>query len=558
MPGTTVRGLFVRKDNKVYVIGHKNPDTDSICSAIAYADIKNRTTKGTYVAKRAGQINEETEFVLKYFHVPAPGYLPDVGTQVKDMDLHETPGAANSMSVKRAWKLMQEHNAVTLPITDKEGKVEGLITTGDIAKSYMDAYDNTLLAQARTQYRSIADTVDGQIIVGNEHGYFIKGKVVMGLSQPDTMESFIDEDDLVILGNRAEDQLCAIEANASCLIVCLGAKVGKTIQKLAEERNQVIISTPYDSFTVARLIHQSIPIKYFMKKDNLVIFRSDDFTDKIKDIMTKTRYRAFPVVNTRGKYIGTVSRRNFMSIKKKQLILVDHNERSQAVDNIEEAEILEILDHHRIGSLETFQPIMFRNQPVGCTATIMYEIYAEKYLEIPENIAGLLCAAILSDTLMFRSPTCTPLDENTARKLAQTAGVEIEILAQEMFRAGSNLKGKSAQDICFLDFKKFTVNETVFGVGQVNSMSSDELEGIKKKVKPYLEKACADSGVNMIFFMLTNILTESSELLCGGPEAKEKILNAYDLPEDTDTIMLKGVVSRKKQLVPTLVSVLQQ
>ena len=260
MPGTTVRGLFVRKDNKVYVIGHKNPDTDSICSAIAYADIKNRTTKGTYVAKRAGQINEETEFVLKYFHVPAPGYLPDVGTQVKDMDLHETPGAANSMSVKRAWKLMQEHNAVTLPITDKEGKVEGLITTGDIAKSYMDAYDNTLLAQARTQYRSIADTVDGQIIVGNEHGYFIKGKVVMGLSQPDTMESFIDEDDLVILGNRAEDQLCAIEANASCLIVCLGAKVGKTIQKLAEERNQVIISTPYDSFTVARLIHQSIPI----------------------------------------------------------------------------------------------------------------------------------------------------------------------------------------------------------------------------------------------------------------------------------------------------------
>ena len=378
MPGTTVRGLFVRKDNKVYVIGHKNPDTDSICSAIAYADIKNRTTKGTYVAKRAGQINEETEFVLKYFHVPAPGYLPDVGTQVKDMDLHETPGAANSMSVKRAWKLMQEHNAVTLPITDKEGKVEGLITTGDIAKSYMDAYDNTLLAQARTQYRSIADTVDGQIIVGNEHGYFIKGKVVMGLSQPDTMESFIDEDDLVILGNRAEDQLCAIEANASCLIVCLGAKVGKTIQKLAEERNQVIISTPYDSFTVARLIHQSIPIKYFMKKDNLVIFRSDDFTDKIKDIMTKTRYRAFPVVNTRGKYIGTVSRRNFMSIKKKQLILVDHNERSQAVDNIEEAEILEILDHHRIGSLETFQPIMFRNQPVGCTATIMYEIYAEK------------------------------------------------------------------------------------------------------------------------------------------------------------------------------------
>ena len=512
MPGTTVRGLFVRKDNKVYVIGHKNPDTDSICSAIAYADIKNRTTKGTYVAKRAGQINEETEFVLKYFHVPAPGYLPDVGTQVKDMELHETPGAANSMSVKRAWKLMQEHNAVTLPITDKEGKVEGLITTGDIAKSYMDAYDNTLLAQARTQYRSIADTVDGQIIVGNEHGYFIKGKVVMGLSQPDTMESFIDEDDLVILGNRAEDQLCAIEANASCLIVCLGAKVGKTIQKLAEERNQVIISTPYDSFTVARLIHQSIPIKYFMKKDNLVIFRSDDFTDKIKDIMTKTRYRAFPVVNTRGKYIGTVSRRNFMSIKKKQLILVDHNERSQAVDNIEEAEILEILDHHRI----------------------------------------------LSDTLMFRSPTCTERDKEAAQELAKIAKIEIESFANKMFRAGSNLSSKTPEEIFYQDYKKFIVDDLAFGVGQISFMSEEELQTVKDRLMPYMEKECGKHGIKMVFFMLTNIIKESTELLCYGEGSDGLVYEAFGEKVEDSSCRLEGVVSRKKQLIPKFMNALQQ
>ena len=547
----------MRKDNKVYVIGHKNPDTDSICSAIAYDDIKNRTTKGTYVAKRAGQINEETEFVLKYFHVPAPGYLPDVGTQVKDMDLHETPGAANSMSVKRAWKLMQEHNAVTLPITDKEGKVEGLITTGDIAKSYMDAYDNTLLAQARTQYRSIADTVDGQIIVGNEHGYFIKGKVVMGFSQPDTMESFIDEDDLVILGNRAEDQLCAIEANASCLIVCLGAKVGKTIQKLAEERNQVIISTPYDSFTVARLIHQSIPIKYFMKKDNLVIFRSDDFTDKIKDIMTKTRYRAFPVVNTRGKYIGTVSRRNFMSIKKKQLILVDHNERSQAVDNIEEAEILEILDHHRIGSLETFQPIMFRNQPVGCTATIMYEIYAEKYLEIPENIAGLLCAAILSDTLMFRSPTCTPLDRMAAEELAKIAGLDIKQYATEMFRSSSRLLDRSMDELFHMDFKYFQVQNQKIAISQVTSVSENELSGIRDKMLEYMESCLASSGLSMLFAMLTNIIEEKTELLYVGKGAQQLVRAAFKTDCGEHSVVLPGVVSRKKQMVAPLVGAME-
>ena len=506
MPGTTVRGLFVRKDNKVYVIGHKNPDTDSICSAIAYADIKNRTTKGTYVAKRAGQINEETEFVLKYFHVPAPGYLPDVGTQVKDMELHETPGAANSMSVKRAWKLMQEHNAVTLPITDKEGKVEGLITTGDIAKSYMDAYDNTLLAQARTQYRS----------------------------------------------------MCAIEANASGLIVCLGAKVGKTIQKLAEERNQVIISTPYDSFTVARLIHQSIPIKYFMKKDNLVIFRSDDFTDKIKDIMTKTRYRAFPVVNTRGKYIGTVSSRNFMSIKKKQLILVDHNERSQAVDNIEEAEILEILDHHRIGSLETFQPIMFRNQPVGCTATIMYEIYAEKYLEIPGNIAGLLCAAILSDTLMFRSPTCTERDKEAAQELAKIAKIEIESFANKMFRAGSNLSSKTPEEIFYQDYKKFIVDDLAFGVGQISFMSEEELQTVKDRLMPYMEKECGKHGIKMVFFMLTNIIKESTELLCYGEGSDGRVYEAFGEKVEDSSCRLEGVVSRKKQLIPKFMNALQQ
>ena len=455
---------------------------------------------------------------------------------------------------------MQEHNAVTLPITDKEGKVEGLITTGDIAKSYMDAYDNTLLAQARTQYRSIADTVDGQIIVGNEHGYFIKGKVVMGLSQPDTMESFIDEDDLVILGNRAEDQLCAIEANASCLIVCLGAKVGKTIQKLAEERNQVIISTPYDSFTVARLIHQSIPIKYFMKKDNLVIFRSDDFTDKIKDIMTKTRYRAFPVVNTRGKYIGTVSRRNFMSIKKKQLILVDHNERSQAVDNIEEAEILEILDHHRIGSLETFQPIMFRNQPVGCTATIMYEIYAEKYLEIPENIAGLLCAAILSDTLMFRSPTCTERDKEAAQELAKIAKIEIESFANKMFRAGSNLSSKDTGRnlLSGLQRNLLQKGDICFGVGQISSMDSEELKEIKERLLPFMVSECGRHGVTRVYFMLTDIITQSTELLfLWRREAVKWQKNAFKMEPENDAFYLEGVVSRKKQLIPPLMEAAQ-
>ncbi|MBS6194512.1 MAG: putative manganese-dependent inorganic diphosphatase [Clostridiales bacterium] len=548
----------MKKDNKIYVIGHKNPDTDSICSAIAYADIKNRTCKGSFLPKRAGQINEETEFVLNYFKMSAPGYLPDVGTQVKDMELHETPGAEKSMSVKRAWNLMKEHNAVTLPVTTKDGKLEGLITTGDIAESYMDAYDNTILAQARTQYRSIADTVEGEIIVGNEHGYFVKGKVWIGAANPGVMESYIEEDDLVILGNRAEDMLCAIEENASCLIVCLGATVPRTIQKLAAEKDVVVITTPYDTFTVARLIHQSIPIKYFMKKDNLITFRNDEFTDHVKEVMTKNRYRAFPVVNTRGRYLGTVSRRNLLNIKKKQLILVDHNEKSQAADNIEEAEILEIIDHHRIGSLETFQPVMFRNQPVGCTATIMYQIYSEKYLDIPQNIAGLLCAAILSDTLMFRSPTCTEKDREAAEELAKIAKIDIENFAGQMFHAGSNLSGKTPEEIFYQDYKKFIVGELIFGVGQISFMSEEELQTVKERLMPYMEKECGKHGVKMVFFMLTNIIKESTELLCYGDGSEGLVLDAFDAHVEDSSCRLDGVVSRKKQLIPRFMNALQQ
>lgn len=548
----------MRKDNKIFVIGHKNPDTDSICSAIAYADIKNRTTRGkNYVPKRAGQINEETEFVLNYFKMGAPGYLPDVGTQVKDMELHETPGAEKSMSVKRAWNIMKENNAVTLPITTKDGKLEGLITIGDIAKSYMDAYDNTILAQARTQYHDIADTVEGEIIVGNEHAYFVKGKVWIGAAHPGTMENYIEEDDLVILGNRTEDQLCAIEENASCLIVCLGAKVPKTIQRLAAEKDVVIISTPYDTFTVARLIHQSIPVKYFMKKENLITFRNDDFTDKVKEVMTKNRFRAFPVVNTRGKYIGTVSRRNLLNINKKQLILVDHNEKSQAVDNIEEAEIVEIIDHHRIGSLETFQPVMFRNQPVGCTATIMYQIYSENYLDIPQNIAGLLCAAILSDTLMFRSPTCTEKDREAAEELAQIAKIDIEDFAGKMFRAGSNLANKTPEEIFYQDYKKFIVGDLIFGVGQISFMSEEELQTVKERLMPYMEKECGKHGVKMVFFMLTNIIKESTELLCYGVGADVLVHDAFAAVVEESSCRLDGVVSRKKQLIPRFMNALQ-
>lgn len=547
------------KQGKIYIIGHKNPDTDSICSAIAYADIKNRLNVGKkYAAKRAGQINEETEYVLKRFGVEAPGYLSDVGTQVKDMEIRETPGVPNNISIKDAWAIMKKSSAVTLPITKEDGQLEGLITTGDIANSYMDAHDNYFLSNARTQYRSIANTVEGTVVTGNPHGYFIRGKVVIGAAHPNKLGEFLEEEDLVILGDRYEDHLCAIEQNVSCMIVCNNAEVSHDIVEAAEHNQCVVIRSSLDTFTVARLINQSIPVKHIMKKENLITFQTDDFTDNIKDIMVKTRHRAFPVVNKHGKYIGTVSRRNLLGMKKKQLILVDHNEKSQAVDNIDAAEILEIIDHHRLGSLETLQPIMFRNQPVGCTATIMYQMYTEKALEISPAIAGLLCSAIISDTLMFRSPTCTSADKMAAGALALIAGINIEEHAKEMFTAGSNLRGKTAEVIFYQDFKRFTADTVNFGVGQISSMNAEELADLKQRLIPFMQHECGKNGISMVFFMLTNILEECSEIICYGEGSGRLVEEAFEVQESQGGYILPGVVSRKKQLIPAFIGTLQQ
>lgn len=549
--------MEMNKTGKVYVVGHKNPDTDSICSAIAYANLKRILTGEEYVAKRAGEISEETSYVLKKFQVEAPPLLTNVNLQVKDMDIHRVQGVPGNLSIKEVWKMMKEDNMKSMPITRDE-HLEGMITIGDIATSYMDVYDNRILANARTQYRNINHTLDGEMITGNEHGYFVKGKVVIAAASPDLMEDFIEKDDLVIVGNRYETQLCAIEMDASCLVVTQGSKVSKTIRKMAEEREIVIISTPHDTFTAARLINQSIPVKYFMTKDNIVGFRTNEMLDEVKEVMTKKKYRDFPVTDKKGRFVGFISRRRLMTARKKRVILVDHNEKTQAVDGIEEADILEIIDHHRLGNLETIGPVFFRNQPVGCTATIIYQMYQENGVEIDSTTAALLCSAIISDTLMFRSPTCTPLDKMTAELLAQIADINIEEHAMNMFDAGSNLKGKTAEEICFMDFKQFAVNQMTFGVGQINSMNQEELDAIKEKVSGCLETLREKHGLDMIYFMLTNIIEESTELLCCGHGAKAIVIGAFDLSEDEEKALLKGVVSRKKQLVPALMSQIQQ
>lgn len=546
-----------KRKEKIYVIGHKNPDTDSICSAIAYADLRQKVTGQVHEAKRAGHVNDETAYVLDRFGVEAPKLLTDVRLQVRDLDIHEMPGLKPNASIRDTWERMRQEQAKTLPIV-KDDELVGVVSTGDIAKSYMDVYDSEILSKARTQYRNIVKTLDGTMITGNEHGYFMRGKVAIGASSPNLMEEFIEKDDLVILGDREEAQACAVNIDASCMVICKDAEVSPKLIQKAKEQSIVIIQTPYDTFTTARLINQSIPVKFYMTSGPLTMFRMNDYVDDIKDIMAKKRFRDFPILDRHGRFKGFISRRRFLGASKKKVILVDHNERSQAVDGIEEAEIIEIIDHHRLGDIETVSPITFRNQPVGCTATIINQMYEENEIEVPREIAGLLCGAIISDTLLFRSPTCTPLDERTAKKLAKISDIDLEQMAQEMFNAGSNLKGKSAEDICFQDFKQFTVNDTIFGVGQITSMSKEELAAIRDMMTEHLPKVLEAHNLNMIYFMLTDILAESTELVCGGTGARGIALSAFDLPDNAKSLILKGVVSRKKQLIPVLVETMQQ
>lgn len=544
--------------SEVFVIGHINPDTDSICSAIAYADLKQKLTNEEYKAKRAGQINSETKFVLDRFGVKTPGYLPDVRTQVRDIEIRKIKGVNQGISLKTAWTYMRDNNLVTLPIVDQKNHLEGLITISDIAKSYMDVYDNRILTKAKTPCINLVETLEGELVAGNKEDVFDNGKVIIAAANPDLMENYIEEGDIVLLGNRYESQLCAIEMHARCIIVSDGANVSKTITKLAQNNNCTIIKTPYDTFTAARLINQSIPIRFFMTSDQeLLYFTNDDFIEDIRDIMAKKRHRDFPILSKDGYYCGMISRRNLLGARRKKVILVDHNEKSQAVDGLEDAEILEIIDHHRLGSIETINPVFFRNQPLGCTATIIYQMYRENNIEVETKIAGILCSAILSDTLVYRSPTCTAIDRISAEELAKIAGIEVDNYAKEMFAAGSDLTSKSPEEIFYQDFKKFIVGDLTFGVGQINSMNQEELEEIKERLVPYMQKAYHDHGVAMLFFMLTNIMESSTELLYQGSGARELLLNTFKFDKDAKKIYLKDVVSRKKQVIPALMLTLQ-
>lgn len=552
-------------ERPVLITGHKNPDTDSICAAISYSRLKNKINNtDRYIPCRAGNPNAETSFVLEHFKVDAPLLLDNVKTQVSDIAYRKTPGVSKNMSLKQAYQMMRDGHVVTLPAVNQNGILEGLITMSDIAKSYMNVYDSAIISTAETPFKNILETLEATLITGDANRNCQDGKVLIAAANPEMMNYYIEPHDIVILGNRAESQLSALDNGADCIIICEGANASPTIKALAEQNGMIIMVTSYDAYTAARLINQSIPISFFMTKEGILSFEEEDTVDEIKDVMAKKRHRDFPVISKDGRYLGMLSRRNLLGASGKQVIMVDHNELGQALDGMENAEILEIIDHHRLGTIQTLGPVYFRNQPLGCTSTIVYLMYQENIVEIDPQTAGLMMSAIISDTLLFRSPTCTKTDEMAGRALAEIAGVDIEKYAMEMFSAASDLKQKTDREIFYQDFKTFTAGDIHFGVSQVSSLNEEELLSLKPRLFHFAKEALGEENLDMAFVMLTNILKQDTLLLAVGHRADTLIQNAFLLEPKKEsfdfsgeevegyTAVLENVVSRKKQLIPPL------
>ena len=548
-----------KEAHKVVVIGHRNPDTDSICSAIAYAELKNRTSTLVCEPRRAGKMNQETEFVLKKFGVTPPRMCTDVNPKIRDVDYREMPGIPGSTSLRRAWKIMRDQQIDTLSITSADNELEGIITVKDLATANMDVFDTAVLAKSRTSYKNILETLNGTMVVGDADAVCTTGHIKIGTATPELLESSVEKGDIVILSNRYESQLCAIEKEASLLIICNGAKVGRTIQRIADETGVAIMTTPVDTYAAGKLISQCAPISYYMTRDDILKFTLVTPVADVLRVMAKVRHRYFPILDEDGKYCGMVSRRNVIALRKRRIILVDHNEATQAVEGFDQAEILEIIDHHRIGSLETSGPVYFRNQPVGCTATIITQMYDENGVDIPPQIAGLLLAAILSDTLAFRSPTCTPVDENAAKRLAKIAGVDIEEFSTEMFEAGEKLDGKTPEEVFLQDFKVFMCGDIRFGVAQGSYMTRKNLQAAQALLQPYLEEARNKQNVEDLYMLLTDVPKEESVVICTGRYAAEVLSNGFEArPAADGSWTLPGVVSRKKQFIPAMMSAYQE
>ena len=542
----------------VYVSGHKNPDTDSICSAIAYSYLLNATNKYNAVPVRLGEVNRETEYVLKRFGVEHPVLLKTVKQKVEDLNYDKVTVFSKDLTLKTAWFLLKQQNLKSAPILDEHGQLLGLLSTSNIIEGYMDQWDSEVLKKAKTPVENVIDTLEANVIYLNESLKVVEGDIHIAAMSGSEAKKRIHENDVVIVGGDRSDDLEELISVKPSLIILTGSLTSNEhVVNKCKEQGISIVSTPFNTYQTSQQIVQAVPVEYVMIKGDIKTFSTDDTLDYMKEVMSETRYRGYPVIDLNNRCVGSISRFALLKGLRKKVILVDHNERGQSIPGIEEADILEIVDHHRVADIQTVGPLLFRGEPLGSTATIVTRMFEEQDVEMPSHIAGLLLGAVVSDTLLFKSPTCTPVDTKIAKKLAQIAGVDIQEFAMEMFKAGTSLVGKTVDEIFNQDFKKFSFDNLQVGVAQVNSMDIEGFLPYKKDMLDYMNKFAEDNNLEFTLLLLTDIINANSEIFVGGPRP-ELVEKAFNVQLTDRQGTLEGVISRKKQVVPAITAVMSE
>ena len=542
----------------VYVSGHKNPDTDSICSAIAYSYLLNATNKYNAVPVRLGEVNRETEYVLKRFGVEHPVLLKTVKQKVEDLNYDKVTVFSKDLTLKTAWFLLKQQNLKSAPILDEHGQLLGLLSTSNIIEGYMDQWDSEVLKKAKTPVENVIDTLEANVIYLNEALKVINGDIHIAAMSGNEAKKRIHENDVVIVGGDRSDDLEELISVKPSLIILTGSLTSNEhVVNKCKEQGISIVSTPFNTYQTSQQIVQAVPVEYVMIKGDIKTFSTDDTLDYMKEVMSETRYRGYPVIDLNNRCVGSISRFALLKGLRKKVILVDHNERGQSIPGIEEADILEIVDHHRVADIQTVGPLLFRGEPLGSTATIVTRMFEEQDVEMPSHIAGLLLGAVVSDTLLFKSPTCTPVDTKIAKKLAEIAGVDIQEFAMEMFKAGTSLVGKTVDEIFNQDFKKFSFDNLQVGVAQVNSMDIEGFLPYKKDMLDYMNKFAEDNNLEFTLLLLKDIINANSEIFVGGPRP-ELVEKAFNVQLTDRQGTLEGVISRKKQVVPAITAVMSE
>ena len=542
----------------VFVSGHKNPDSDSICSAIAYADYLFRIGRYNAVPVRLGEINKETEYILKRFHTEIPVLLKTVKQTVEDLEYDKVTVFSKELTLKTAWSLMKQQNLKSAPVLDDHSQLLGLLSTSNIIEGYMDQWDSLILKEANTPIENVIDTLDASILYLDKQLKTIKGEIHIAAMTGEEASKRVHENDVVIVGGDRDEAIEQLINKKISLVILTGSlTISKELLQQCIDAHMSVISTPFNTFMASQQIIQAVPVEYVMQKGGLTTFSTDDTVDYVKEVMSETRYRSYPVIDFMGRVVGSISRYQVLNGMKKKVIQVDHNERSQAIDGIEEAEILEIIDHHRVADIQTIGPVLFRAEPVGCTATIVAKCYKEAGIDIPQDMAGLMLGAIISDTLLFKSPTCTPTDTKMAKELAKIAGVDIQEFGMSMFKAGTSLVGKTVEEIFNQDYKKFTFGDLSAGVAQVNTMDIEGFAPYKKDMLDYMDQVAKDNHMEFTMLLLTDVINATSEVLVAGPR-KDYVETAFHVELVDQQASLPGVISRKKQVVPVITEVLTQ